>query len=509
MALASSSPAIGAIPSGTNGCGTTITTDERGVAGPQGSGCAMGAYEYEAPSITGVSVMGQPSSPTVTITGSGFAAPFASGAPSCGQSGNDYAYNQLYTDDNTRYWNAGQLAFNCVGLTNVTYTPPANTSGDGGTTQITFGFGSAYGTNGWVLNPGDSFTVNIDGASATVNVPYPPNITSIAPSSGPGAGGTKVVLTGTNLKGTAAVDFGSTPATSYSVNASGTSITAYSPPGAAGTVGLSVTTLGGTATSSFTYLGPTITAVTPASGTGVGGNKVVITGTDLQDATVDFGTNPATSSVVNTAGTSITAVVPECTEGFIICTDDVTLSVTTPGGTATSSYTYLGSIVRSVTPIAGPGAGGTKVTIVGSDLQGAQVIFGSTQATSATVNTAGTKVVAYAPAQAAGAVTLYVLTRAGLYQGTYTYLAPGITAISPASGPTTGDTKVTITGIDLQGASVTFGATAALSATVNAGGTKITAYSPPGTAGTVNIVVTTPGGPSATTPHDQYTYQGT
>ena len=90
------------------------------------------------------------------------------------------------------------------------------------------------------------------------------------------------------------------------------------------------------------------------------------------------------------------------------------------------------------------------MTIVGSDLQGAQVIFGSTQATSATVNTAGTKVIAYAPAQAAGAVTLYVLTRAGLYQGTYTYLAPGITAISPASGPTTGDTKVTITGTDLR-----------------------------------------------------------
>ncbi len=362
---------------------------------------------------------------------------------------------------------------------------------------------SSDGTHVWLTNSDDNTVSEI---APNLN---PPSITSIAPSSGPGAGGTKVVLTGTNLKGSSAVYFGTTPATSYSVNSSGTSITAYSPPGAAGTVGLSVTTLGGTATSSFTYLGPTITAVTPASGTGVGGNKVVISGTDLQHATVDFGTNPATSSVVNAAGTSITAVVPECTEGFIICTDDVTLSVTTPGGTATSSYTYLGSIVRSVTPIAGPGAGATKVTIVGSDLQGAQVIFGSTQATSATVNSAGTEVIAYAPAQAAGAVTLYVLTRAGVYQGTYTYLAPGITAISPASGPTTGDTKVTITGIDLQGASVTFGATAALSATVNAGGTKITAYSPPGTAGTVNIVVTTPGGPSATTPHDQYTYQGT
>jgi uncharacterized repeat protein (TIGR01451 family) len=45
MALASTSPAIDAIPAGTNGCGTAISTDQRGVPRPQGAGCDMGAYE--------------------------------------------------------------------------------------------------------------------------------------------------------------------------------------------------------------------------------------------------------------------------------------------------------------------------------------------------------------------------------------------------------------------------------------------------------------------------------
>ena len=44
-ALQYGSPAINHIPNGTNGCGTTITTDQRGVVRPKGSGCDIGAYE--------------------------------------------------------------------------------------------------------------------------------------------------------------------------------------------------------------------------------------------------------------------------------------------------------------------------------------------------------------------------------------------------------------------------------------------------------------------------------
>jgi hypothetical protein len=39
------SPAIDAIPLGTSGCGTTITTDQRGFPRPIGGRCDIGAYE--------------------------------------------------------------------------------------------------------------------------------------------------------------------------------------------------------------------------------------------------------------------------------------------------------------------------------------------------------------------------------------------------------------------------------------------------------------------------------
>ncbi|MCP4539759.1 MAG: tandem-95 repeat protein [Chloroflexi bacterium] len=39
------SPAQDAIPNGVNGCGTTVTTDQRGIARPQNGACEIGAYE--------------------------------------------------------------------------------------------------------------------------------------------------------------------------------------------------------------------------------------------------------------------------------------------------------------------------------------------------------------------------------------------------------------------------------------------------------------------------------
>ncbi|MDB5313637.1 MAG: hypothetical protein JWO38_7839, partial [Gemmataceae bacterium] len=341
-----------------------------------------------------------------------------------------------------------------------------------------------------------------------------PTIVAVSPASGPLAGGTTVTITGTNFTGATGVKFGTVAATSFTVN-SATSITATVPAGTAGVVDVSVTTAAGTTTTSttdqFTYqTAPTVTAVNPASGPLAGGTTVTITGTNFTGATgVKFGTVAATSFTVNSA-TSITVTVPAGAAGPV----DVT--VTTSSGTSATSaadqFTYTTApTVTAIAPAAGPLAGGTAVTITGTNFTGATgVKFGAVAATTFTVNSP-TSITAVAPAGAAAAVDVTVTTPTGTSATSaadlFTYqVAPTVTAVSPATGPTVGGTSVTITGTSFTNATaVKFGTVAAMSFTVNSA-TSITAVIPAGAAGAVDITVTTPGGTSAASAADRFTY---
>jgi hypothetical protein len=196
-------------------------------------------------------------------------------------------------------------------------------------------------------------------------------VTRVEPSVGPAAGGTSVTITGTGFKGVTAVRFGSTNATSVTVN-SETQITAVSPPGS-GVVDVTVTTRKATSPTStadqFAYgpPAPTVTKVEPKEGYIEGGTLVTITGTNLSGATaVMFGSNNATTFAVNSE-TSINAVSPG---GGI----SVNVTVTTnPGGTSAISpadeFTYFRGCetaqrpeVTSVEPNLGPAGTTVKVT---------------------------------------------------------------------------------------------------------------------------------------------------
>jgi alpha-tubulin suppressor-like RCC1 family protein len=92
-------------------------------------------------------------------------------------------------------------------------------------------------------------------------VTAPPSVSAVQPESGPLAAGDAVIVSGTNLAGAIAVEFGATPATSFRVESART-ISAIAPAGA-GTVDVTVTTPAGTSAISpadrFSYaLGPLV-----------------------------------------------------------------------------------------------------------------------------------------------------------------------------------------------------------------------------------------------------------
>src|SRR6202011_6045483 len=111
------------------------------------------------------------------------------------------------------------------------------------------------------------------------------------------------------------------------------------------------------------------------------------------------------ANVRGVSSTQITATTPAGSAGA------VTVTVTSNGqsGSLNNGFTYTAApTVSSVTPNAGPVAGGTAVTITGANFVGtATVNFGSNAASNVTV-VSGTQITATAPAGSAGAVTVTV-----------------------------------------------------------------------------------------------------
>jgi len=166
-------------------------------------------------------------------------------------------------------------------------------------------------------------------------------VSSVAPSSGPTAGGTAVTITGANFVAGVTVNVGGSTATGVSV-VNNTTITATTPTHAAGAVDVMVTNAdaqSGTLSSGFTYTvpAPTVASVAPSSGPIVGGTAVTITGANfVTGATVSLGASAATNvSVVNS--TTITATTPAHAAGAVSVT---VTNADAQSGTLASGFTY-------------------------------------------------------------------------------------------------------------------------------------------------------------------------
>jgi len=326
-----------------------------------------------------------------------------------------------------------------------------------------------------------------------------PTVVSVTPNSGPATGGTPVTITGTNFAAPATVTIGGAAASNVVV-ASSTQITATTPAGSAGSATVTVTVGGqsGSLSSAFTYGVPaTVSSISPSSGSTAGGTAVTITGTNFAaGATVTIGPNAATNVVV-VSSTQITATTPAGTAGAAT----VTITIGGQSGSLSNAFTYVApATVSSISPSSGSTAGGTAVTITGTNFAaGATVTIGANAATNAVIVSA-TQITAATPAGSAGAATVTV-TNPGVQGGSlvngFTYAAPPtVSGISPNSGPTAGGTAVTITGAGfVSGATVKF-ENAAATAVLVTSSTTITATTPANAVGAVTVTVGEPGGVS-------------
>ena len=250
-----------------------------------------------------------------------------------------------------------------------------------------------------------------------------------------------------------------------------------------------------------------VTSIEPDNGKLAGGTSVTITGSMFeQGAAVTIGGAEVPDVKVQSA-TTIIATTPPGKAGAA----DVV--ITNPGGVSATGkglYTYNPMpTVTGIEPTSGPLTGGNQVTITGTGfLHGATVTIGGKPATDVQVISPTTIKVTVPSATAnisvvaSGAVDVVVTnpdTQAAKGENIYTYASPlSVTSIEPDNGKLAGGNSVTITGSMFeQGAGVTIGGAKAPDVKVQSA-TTITATTPPGEAGAADVVVTNPGGVSAT-----------
>jgi hypothetical protein len=353
---------------------------------------------------------------------------------------------------------ANAAAVSDVTNSTLTATSPAGSGTQNVTVTVTLAGGAAETSNGL------PFTY----------IPAPV-VSSVSPTSGPVTGGTDVTVTGMNFQPGAEVFFGTSdgsgttlhddlPANPVAV-LSATSILATAPPGIVGATNVVVLNpdgqhgaLAAADAGHYSYTGttPTISSVSPSSGSSLGGTVVQINGAGfLPGAIVTFSAGethpPAASSVtVSTDGTIINAKTPPHASGAV----DVTIT-NQGGGTATkaAAFTYTAAAAPTVTNVVannGTSLGGTTVTISGSNFAGgAAVTFGTTSANQVSVLNSGA-IQAITPGHPAGTVGVTVTLSDGqsaTLANAFTFnaaSAPSITSITPNTGP--GGTQITIAG---------------------------------------------------------------
>jgi hypothetical protein len=333
--------------------------------------------------------------------------------------------------------------------------------------------------------------VTVSGQSSQANTQFSygaPSVAAISPASGPTTGGTVITIMGSNFGTFGSVTLGGSACAIGEWTQSG--IICTNPPGQGANLPLVVTVSGLSSQSNpqFSYDAPSIASISPASGPTTGGTVITISGSS-------FGVSGSV-----TLGGSACAIA-DWTQSRIICTNppgqgaNVPLVVTVSGQSSQSNpqFSYDAPSVASISPATGPTTGGTVITISGSSfgVSGSVTLGGSACAIG---DWTQSRIICTNPPGQGANVPLIVTVsgQSSQVNSQFSYNAPSVASISPATGPTTGGTVITISGSSFGvSGSVTLGGSACAIADWTQ--SRIICTNPPGQGANVPLVVTVSG----------------
>lgn len=392
---------------------------------------------YPALSVTsvdinrGLSTGGQ----TRTLTGTGFAS--VTGVTVCG---------------------VAVTSFTVVTPTTLTFVTAPNATLGTGSIVVTTTYVSSTLSNGFTYHPAMQ-------------------VTSTDVSSGPAAGGTTVVVSGSGFFQVNSVTLNGTSVTSFVVD-SLTQITCVTASkvladGETGDIVVTSPYTSDTLVGAWTYWpAMTVVSLDVSNGPTTGGTTVIVTGTGFYAVTSVTFNNIAVASYTVDSPTQITAVTGI---GGLNGTGNVVVNSIYTSATKSSAWTYWQPMAVTTLSVSnGPRAGGTSVVVTGSGFFSVtSVTFNGVAVASYTVNSlTQITVVTGAKVSSNGDVGNVVVTStytSGTGTNLWTYYPPmSIASIDVPNGITTGGATVVITGAGFYSVTgVTFVGAAVASFTVD------------------------------------------
>ena len=336
-------------------------------------------------------------------------------------------------------------------------------------------------------------------------------LNSLTPNFGDLDGGMPLSVLGSGLSEVSGVKFGTVPGTFSIIDPTSLSVTIPAA-AAVGTTSISVEDPYGqlvVAPVAFTYTDLLrLSSGSPLNGIATGGTQLTLTGTfsGVADETFWIGGSPAVVASWTNPNDTVVVTVPAGAVGNapvavkrgsrtrMLSTDFQYIAVL-----SASSFAYSTQTPGLTTKL--PPQGGS-VRVAGTSFDSSSRVFVGASSSIVPTAVTPTGLTFLAPANTAGTsadVRIESPPQSYTAASALQYVAPAIATVSPNTGDTAGNSQVTISGSNfLPGATVQFGGAAGVTPTVSVDGTSISVRTPAAAAGAVNVVVTNPGGTTAT-----------